>query len=621
MRYLNKIIFINSATIKYAEIIVGGNVHFIGTQGVGKSTLLRAILFFYNADTQKLGIKTGQKSFYEYYFPAPDSYIIYEIAKETGTFSVLCYRHLGKICFRFFDSEYKQNLFLNAQNKAYERWEQIKEQLNKNHIASSNKVDRFEDYRDILYGNNDGKKEYRKYALMESKQYQNIPRTIQNVLLNAELKADFIKQTIIKSLSDDDIEIDLKIYIHLLKSFDAQITDIKKWSEKNKNGEPIIKKQAEQIARLSTALKHLSREKFQFARQLAWVIQNIKNQQPLLVENAGLQESKKAVLLRKIAALNDDFQKKREKILGEIKVLKNELEKAKKKDDEYKQQNISDVILRAAAKPVLLSREVNLNAEKAILSSQFLELTQRFDALINEIENQKQRFEILKQQEINIVQSRFLNFKDSANTLFSKVIKDIKQDHKERLENAKELLERKRKTIVGLNNKKAELRHKRYFDLEIETTKTEITDLINARLTSQNQVIHFQNLVKSIQTQFETEEKSKKESVERQVEKLSEQIQLLQIEIDGIDFKINNSKDSLFGWLNDHYPGWENTIGKVIKDDEQVLFNSSLAPKLSGDTTAFYGIEINLNEVNKNIKTVSDYEQDRAGLISQLADL
>ena len=129
MRYLNKIIFINSATIKYAEIIVGGNVHFIGTQGVGKSTLLRAILFFYNADTQKLGIKTGQKSFYEYYFPAPDSYIIYEIAKETGTFSVLCYRHLGKICFRFFDSEYKQNLFLSSQNKAYESWEQIKEQL------------------------------------------------------------------------------------------------------------------------------------------------------------------------------------------------------------------------------------------------------------------------------------------------------------------------------------------------------------------------------------------------------------------------------------------------------------------------------------------------------------
>ena len=46
MRYLNKVVFVNSAHVPYAEVKVDGNVHFIGTQGVGKSTLLRAILFF-----------------------------------------------------------------------------------------------------------------------------------------------------------------------------------------------------------------------------------------------------------------------------------------------------------------------------------------------------------------------------------------------------------------------------------------------------------------------------------------------------------------------------------------------------------------------------------------------
>ena len=69
MRSLNKIIFINSATIQYAEVMVDGNVHLIGTQGVGKSTLRRAVLFFYNADTLKLGISKEKKSFAEYYFP------------------------------------------------------------------------------------------------------------------------------------------------------------------------------------------------------------------------------------------------------------------------------------------------------------------------------------------------------------------------------------------------------------------------------------------------------------------------------------------------------------------------------------------------------------------------
>ena len=57
MRNLSRIIFINSANIPYSDdIYLDGNVHFIGTQGVGKSTILRAILFFYNADTQRLGI-------------------------------------------------------------------------------------------------------------------------------------------------------------------------------------------------------------------------------------------------------------------------------------------------------------------------------------------------------------------------------------------------------------------------------------------------------------------------------------------------------------------------------------------------------------------------------------
>ena len=92
MRYLNRIIFINSAAIRYSEIQLDGNIHFIGTQGVGKSTILRAILFFYNADAQRLGIPVEKKSYQEYYFPYADSYIIYEVMREDGCFTVFSYK-------------------------------------------------------------------------------------------------------------------------------------------------------------------------------------------------------------------------------------------------------------------------------------------------------------------------------------------------------------------------------------------------------------------------------------------------------------------------------------------------------------------------------------------------
>ena len=44
MRYLNRVVFIQSAHVPYAEINLDGNVHFIGTQGVGKTTLLRILI-------------------------------------------------------------------------------------------------------------------------------------------------------------------------------------------------------------------------------------------------------------------------------------------------------------------------------------------------------------------------------------------------------------------------------------------------------------------------------------------------------------------------------------------------------------------------------------------------
>ena len=93
MKYLNKVIFINSANIPYAEIAVDGNVHFTGTQGVGKSTVLRALLFFYNADKHRLGIQQGQKPFDEFYFRQSNSYILYEVMRENGAYTILVGRY------------------------------------------------------------------------------------------------------------------------------------------------------------------------------------------------------------------------------------------------------------------------------------------------------------------------------------------------------------------------------------------------------------------------------------------------------------------------------------------------------------------------------------------------
>ena len=248
MRYLNKIIFLNSAHIPYAEVKLDGNVHFIGTQGVGKSTLLRALLFFYNADKLRLGIPKEKKSFDAFYFPYPNSYIVYEVMRENGAYCVLALKNQGRVMFRFIDAPFDSKWFIDERKLVYGEWSQIREQVGKKHDISS-LVSSYEMYRDIIFGNNRRQEllPFRKYAIVESAKYQNIPRTIQNVFLNTKLDADFIKNTIIRSMSDEDNSIDLNFYREQIKEFEQEYKDVSLWTKKEKNGEVLIRRIADKV--------------------------------------------------------------------------------------------------------------------------------------------------------------------------------------------------------------------------------------------------------------------------------------------------------------------------------------------------------------------------------------
>ena len=230
MRYLSKIVFINSAHVRHEAIHLDGNVHFIGTQGVGKSTLLRAVLFFYNADKQHLGIRSGQKSFDEFYFPYANSYILYEVARKHGAYTILVSRHQGRAVFRFIDAPYNDEWLVDEQGEVSSDWVTIRQRIAKGGVDISAVIDRYDWYRDIIFGNtHDRSHKYDKYAIVESSKYQNIPRSIQNVFLNSRLDADFVKDTIIQSMTEGETALGLQAFRSLIKRFEDEYKDIRCW--------------------------------------------------------------------------------------------------------------------------------------------------------------------------------------------------------------------------------------------------------------------------------------------------------------------------------------------------------------------------------------------------------
>lgn len=622
MRSLNKIIFINSASFKYAEVNIDGNVHFIGTQGVGKSALLRAILFFYNTDKIKLGIPKEKKSFDEYYFPFQNSYIIYEVMKESGAFSVLAFKSQGRVAFRFFDSAFDKNFFIDPEGRAFESWDKTRESFGR-HVNYTRIIRSYEDFRNIIYGNNKGlQPEFRKYSLLESKQYQNIPRTIQNVFLNSKLDAEFIKETIIKSLNEDEIKIDLTTYSHNhLRDFETNLNDIKKWTDRNRKGESVVENQANNVSTLYLACKHLEKKKADLARTLGWALANLEKEQPKYHKRLELENESKDKLETKRDKADSAFKIKEKKIGGEISILKDKLAEIKRKQDDYSALKIQEIIERVGAKNSLVLEQKNLHEEKEILSSKFMEITHRYESLLKKLENELEGYENLKQNEKNQAKEANLHFHEEVNGQYEILFDEIKTQHAETLLVAQNAVEEKNKTITNLKIRRSEIRNKRYYEEEIEKWIAEIGKLQLAIVGAENEMQQAEANRKNFQKEWELEESRTKEGFQRKIDQQSEARAKLTSAIANIDRKIEQSKDSLYGWLNNELPGWENTIGKVI-DEENVLFAPGLNPeKIAAPGLDFFGIRIDLNEIDKTVKTLTDYEKEKSVFAKEIQSI
>jgi hypothetical protein len=615
MRYLNRIIFINSAQIKYAEINLDGNVHFIGTQGVGKSTLLRAILFFYNADTLGLGIPRQKASYVDYYFNHSNSYIIYEVVREEGKFCVVSYKSQHKVCFRFFDGEYQELYFVNEQGDVPDNWDGIAWRLDANKIFyTKRKIDEYKDYRDIIYGNNDGKKsELRRYSLLESKEYQQVPKTIQNVFLNSKMEAEFIKQIIILSL-DNDRRIDLERHAHNLNKFDTQLADIRKFKF------PSTSLQAENISKLHSNIRCLEREKIQLARELAYAVNENERKEPELTKKLDVLLEKEKVFEAKLYHIKDIFEEKQKRIIDDIRIQDYNLRKAKEKREDYERKNIEQIIAKVGKKNDFEKEQGNLQSEKALLSVQFADLELKFKMRFDALENQHKDFLNRKDVEKNEINAEFLVFKENITKNFDKQVANFKNEYKTEINLVRSDWESQKLVVGNLKVKKGKIELTRFFEKDIfdlEKEEHELNNMMKQLPIEKDALI---KQIETIQKQWDIDERNLQRDFDLNRERIEEQIAEARDKITEIESYINNSKDSLYGWLTEHYPNWEQTIGKVI-DDKNVLFNSSLHPRLIEKFGNFYGIEINLSEIDKTVKTINDYKTEKSELDAQIQSL
>ena len=637
MRYLNKIIFLNSAHIPYAEVKLDGNVHFIGTQGVGKSTLLRALLFFYNADKLRLGIPKEKKSFDAFYFPCPNSYIVYEVMRENGAYSVLALKNQGRVMFRFIDAPFDSKWFIDERKLVYGEWSQIREQVGKKHDISS-LVSSYEMYRDIIFGNNRRQEllSFRKYAIVESAKYQNIPRTIQNVFLNTKLDADFIKDTIIRSMSDEDNSIDLNFYREQIKEFEQEYTDVSLWTKKEKNGEVLIRRIADKVIDAYRTLLNNRRLIGEGRRELNYaerVAQELLPQYRLDIQESEAECNR---VNRLLGEEQEKYGKERDKLSRELGVLDAQLKKTAAKRKHYEEIHIEDILQRVEQENIIEEERRRQEAMKAELEKSYQNVVDKYKALLEQLDMDLRAFRNSKATLLNEHQAALVTQKETLLQELRKAEMETREVFREKTSSVDEMIAQLVHDETALKIQKAKVAHENPFTQEMETNEKKFAEFTARQIQVETEIREVELRIEALRQEAQNELEIAELKYQASLDAPKKQKTDVEDEIRKIQNLLDKSKGSFSEWLDQNRKGWQENIGKVV-DEETILYNDVLNPQLVADSSALsssssaaslYGVNINLTAVERKFRTpkelkeqLAEKEQLRADIIKQLNDL
>ncbi|WP_308274747.1 ATP-binding protein [Prevotella sp.] len=615
MRALRKIIFVNSANIRYAEVKLDGNVHFIGTQGVGKSTLLRAILFFYNADKLHLGIPKEMKSFDEFYLPHANSYMVYEVEHEHGPFSILLFRSSGRACYRFIDAAYQKEWLVDEHGEVTAEWKVIRDRLNG--AYSSKIIDRYEQYRDILYGNRQAVgKEFVRFQLLETNRYQNIPRSIQNVFLNSRLDANFIKDIIIRSMSEEEAYIDLGYFRRQVSDFEQEYKDISCWYKTNQKGESVVRKQADAVVKAYHELLYMKQQIEELCGELRYAERITRERLPLIDAKIGelMQElDRQNRLLSEVQQKHDEEKATLNQKQG---VVNEKLKRTKERKEYYANQQIDVVMNRCAQEPVVKTELDALKDKLADLTASFNDVTTKYKALRQNIINQLEAFKQAQQQRILVYGQEKQNTEERLLKEYNATRTEIELSFEEKIDSATNYIGAIKTKQNDCDKELLKLKYFVPFKEEKEALTQQLNELQLNEKALEGRIGKLVSEVKSVQAEYDKKEAEINADYTRQLDKKQKQTDAVVEQIQTIDALLDSIKGSLYEWLEDNKPDWEQNIGKVI-NEEKILYQTGLHPQ-KADGASLYGVKLDLMDFPLNVRKPKQLKYEKDALENEL---
>ncbi|WP_022941559.1 ATP-binding protein [Psychromonas hadalis] len=599
---LLRIIIIDSFWKKQVnELDLTGHTQLEGTNGAGKTSLMRLLPLFYGMRPSDIVSKVDQaKNFADYYLPRDTSLLVYEYQRPYGqTCMVLASSDGRAVHYKLIDSAYDSTLFIKEKQRL------TINEIERNYRNAGAFCSSFlgvDKYRQVIQNLRSGRKikDIRQLQSRFSFSDSAIPHIdkVVNGTIEKNLDFDAVKRMLVEIASDHLARnsMDEKEQISLNKE------DISHWLA-DIQASRAIQKVADKIALWQTDFTNLDSllNKLQHLH-----FEMLSHQQKLQIKQEGYQQSKQKTIIE-LGELETELKQSSDHLRKDISALTAQIEADQSRinllDEDklnYEDNDAASFQLQASQAPRFQQQLNEVNEIIAAFEGNISKIQGKFEKLITQVKQQKiVDVTANKEQGFTVKEGASLQLSVIAEThqaQLSSLNEQLSATHlkltlaKQALENEQRRLQTEQNNPVLESELVASIEENQFNLAATHETHTLI-------LAQQNELNSELGLLETQRSQLL--EKHKQEG--RYLEKIKTQLH-------DIECQLRPQEGSLQHFLTNEPSAslWKDNIGRLLSTEQ--LSRTDLAPKWCGQSDTIYGLQLDLMQLQENDLQLSEDE-------------
>lgn len=599
------------------ELDLTGHTQLEGTNGAGKTSLMRLLPLFYGMRPSDIVSKVDQaRNFADYYLPRDSSMLVYEYQRPYGQTCMVVASSDGRgVHFKFIDGAYDSQYFIGENHKPFSVMEVDRHYRNAGCERSSFLgVDK---YRQVIQNLRSGRKlkdvrELQRRYCFSDQPCPHIDKVI-NGTIEKNLDFDAVKRMLV-AISSDHLarnSVEEKEQISLNKEdITNWLADIQASRAVQKVADKISVWQSDftSLESLLEKLQHLHFEIIEHQNRLQALQeersqQKTESRQSLSVAEKKLSESLEKInkelfeLKAKIAADQSQID-----LLDEDKMI-------------FDQDDAPSYQLHAEQAPRFQNELNEVNAIIEAFEGNINKIQQKFEKLIQDLKLQKVT-------DIAENKNKTANIKETAGlqlTTISEVYQQQLNDLNQQLNQQNLQLKMQEQALQGdLKNAQLQLTQPQ-IDPQLIKDIEQNQSLLSEAQEKQNQLLaeqaHLQQQLSSVEKQ-----RGKHADKHRQEGRYLEQLRAERAEVER---QLIPESGSLHHYLTNEprAAGWKENIGRLLSSEQ--INRRDLEPQWIGGDLSFYGLQLDLQQLQSNDSLFLDESQlrEKRDLIEQKCQL